>query len=257
MDAIQRREIFIHMRYANMTGEWTITIITSVISAIIGGVVTLFIERRKERREDKKENEKKKKKVFKKRPELKITEYKEYLSRPRHKLKKECDINVFMTKMEDVAVEGDCVTAHYNKDFFNEEEWCCVIYEFRNVGKTDIRCVSPICTYKKDTMLCDVKVNKLVLEHGSLSYSTMYDKKVRVDESFTMRICYHKDCISTGMFSAIMVMALEDCNNRYWEQPLFAPNDRIYESYKISRKEFRDEFLPKKAMECFKKPWLW
>ena len=192
MDAIQRREIFIHMRYANMTGEWTITIITSVISAIIGGVVTLFIERRKERREDKKENEKKKKKVFKKRPELKITEYKEYLSRPGHKLKKECDINVFMTKMEDVSVEGDCVTVHYNKDFFNEEEWCCVIYEFRNVGKTDIRCVSPICTYKKDTMLCDVKVNKLVLEHGSLSYSTMYDKKVRVDESFTMRICYHK-----------------------------------------------------------------
>lgn len=245
------------MRYANMTGEWTITIITSVISAIIGGVVTLFIERRKERREDKKENEKEKKKIYEERPELKITEYKEYLSRPGHKLKKECDINVFMTKMTNVAVEGDCVTAYYNNDFFNEEEWCCVIYDFKNAGKTDIRCVSPICTYKKDTMLCDVKMNKMVLEHGALSYSTLYDGKVRVGESFTMRICYHKDCISTGMFSAIMVMALEDCNNRYWEQPLFAPNDTIYESYQISRKEFRDEFLPKKAMECFKKPWLW
>lgn len=63
-------------------------IIIALVSAIIGGVVTLFIERRKERREDKKENEKEKKKIYEERPELKITEYKEYLSRPGHKLKK-------------------------------------------------------------------------------------------------------------------------------------------------------------------------
>lgn len=232
-------------------------IIIAFISAIIGGAVTLLLERRKEHREDKKENEKEKQKIFEKRPELKITEYKEYLSRPGHKLKKECDISIFITKMTNVSVEGDCVTAHYNKDFFNEEEWCCVIYEFKNVGKTDIRCVSPICMYKKDTMLCEVKMSQLVLEHGILSYSTVYDKKICVGESFAMRICYHKDCISAGMFSAIMVMALEDSNNRYWMQPLFAPNDTIYESYKVTRKEFKEALLPESAMECFKKPWLW
>ena len=232
-------------------------IIIAFISAIIGGAVTLLLERRKEHREDKKENGKEKKKIFEKRPELKITEYKEYLGRPGHKLKKECDISIFITKMTNVSVEGDCVTAHYNKDFFNEEEWCCVIYEFKNVGKTDIRCVSPICMYKKDTMLCEVKMSQLVLEHGVLSYSTVYDKKICVGESFTMRICYHKDCISAGMFSAIMVMALEDSNNRYWMQPLFAPNDTIYESYKVTRKEFKEALLPESAMECFKKPWLW
>lgn len=232
-------------------------IIIAIISAIIGGAVTLLLERRKEHREDKKENEKEKKKIFEKRPDLKITEYKEYLSRPGHKLKKECDISIFITKMTNVSVEGDCVTAHYNKDFFNEEEWCCVIYEFKNMGKTDIRCVSPICMYKKDTMLCEVEMSQLVLEHGVLSYSTVYDKKICVGESFTMRICYHKDCISAGMFSAIMVMALEDSNNRYWMQPLFAPSDTIYEAYKVSRKEFKDALLPDSAMECFKKPWLW
>ena len=72
-----------------------------------------------------------------------------------------------------------------------------------------------------------------------------------------MRICYHKDCISTGMLTAIMVMGIEDCNNRYWMQPLVAPNNVIYESEKISHKEFKDELLPEVAIECFKKPWLW
>ena len=128
---------------------------------------------------------------------------------------------------------------------------------FRNAGKTDIRCVSPVCTYKKDTMLCDVSNAKMILEYGWLSYSTMFDRKIRVGESFTTKICYHKDCIVSGMMSSIMFMCLEDCNNRFWNQPLFAPNNKIYDSYEITYKEYKDEYLPDSAIECFKKPWLW
>lgn len=240
-----------------MTDELFNAIISTITGAIAGGAVNFLLEMRKERREDKKEKENEKKKIYEERPELQIVEYKEYLSRPGHKLKKECDIDVFMTKMEKVSVEDDIVTAHYNKDFFNEEEWCCVIYNFKNVGKTDIRCVSPICTYKKNTMLCNVLNAQMILEQGLLSYSTMYDRKICKGESFTMRVCYHKDCIFGGMISSIMVMGIEDCNNRFWEQPLFAPNDTIYETRRITHKEFRDEFLPDAAIECFKKPWLW
>lgn len=240
-----------------MTSELINAIISVITGAFAGGIVTLFLDKRKERREDKKEKQNEKKKIYEDRPELQITEYKEYLNRPGHKLKRECDINVFMTKMEKVFVEDDIVTAHYNKDFFNEEEWCCVIYDFKNVGKTDIRCVSPICTYKKDTMLCSVTNAQMILEDGLLSYSTLYDRKVRVGESFTMRICYHKDCIVAGMMSSIMVMGIEDCNNRLWEQPLFAPNNKIYETYRITNEEYKADFLLDTAIECFKKPWLW
>ena len=210
-----------------MTSELINAIISAVTGAVSGGIVTLLLDKRKEWREEKKEKQNEKKKIYEERPELQISEYKEFLSRPGHKLKKECDINVFMTKIEKVSVEDDIVTAHYNKEFFNEEEWCCVMYEFKNMGKTDIRCVSPICTYKKDTMLCNVSVAQMILEHGMLSYSTMYDRKIRVGESFTMRICYHKECIVAGMISSIMVLGIEDCNNRFWEQPLFAPNNKI------------------------------
>lgn len=240
-----------------MTSELINAIISAIAGAFAGGIVTLILDKRKERREDKKEKQKDKKKIYEDRPELQIIEYKEYISRPGHKLKKECDINVFMTKMEKVSVEEDIVTAYYNKDYFNEEEWCCVIYDFKNVGKTDIRCVSPICTYKKDTMLCNVSNAKMILEHGLLSYSTMFDKKIYANESFTMKICYHKDCIVAGMMSSILVMGIEDCNNRFWKQPLFAPNNKIYESHRVTYEEYKDEYLPDSAIECFKKPWLW
>ena len=240
-----------------MTSELINTLISAITGAIAGGFVTLLLDKRKERREDKKEKQNEKKKIYEERPELQIIEYKEYLNRPGNKLKKECDINVFMTKIEKVSIEDDIVIAHYNKEYFNEEEWCCVIYEFKNAGKTDIRCVSPICTYKKDTMLCSVYSAQMILEHGFLSYSTLYDTKIRAGESFTMRVCYHKDCIMTGMLSANMVMGIEDCNNRFWRQPLFAPNNKIYETHRITYKEYKDDFLPDAAIECFKKPWLW
>ena len=38
---------------------------------------------------------------------------------------------------------------------------------------------------------------------------------------------------------------------------LFAPNNKIYDSYEITYKEYKDEYLPDSAIECFKKPWLW
>lgn len=240
-----------------MTSELINAIISAITGAVAGGIVTLLLDKRKERREDKKEKQNEKKKIYEDRPELQIIEYKDYISRPGHELKKECDVNVFMTKIEEVSVEDDIVTVHYNKEFFNEEEWCCVIYEFKNVGKTDIRCVRPICTYKKDTMLCNASNAKMILEYGVLSYSTLLDRKIRVGESFTMKVCYHKDCIVAGMISSILVMGTEDCNNRFWEQPLFAPNNKIYESYKITYEEYKDEYLPDSAIECFKKPWLW
>ena len=240
-----------------MTNELMNAIISAVTGAVAGGVVTWLLDKRKEHREDKKEEQKEKKEIYDKRPELKISEYKNYLERPGHKLKKECDINVFMTRMEKVSVENDIVKAHYNKEFFNDEEWCCVIYEFKNVGKTDIQSVASICTLKKDTMFCNVVNAQMILEQGLLNYSTLYDRKIRVGESFTMKLCYHKDCIGTGMLYPNMVMGIEDSNNRYWAQPLFAPNNKIYDASSITYKQYQNELLPDSAIECFKKPWLW
>ena len=35
-----------------------------------------------------------------------------------------------------------------------------------------------------------------------------------------------------------MLLGLRDDNGRIWEQPFFAPNDKVYESHEISHKEY-------------------
>ena len=40
------------------------------------------------------------------------------------------------------------------------------------------------------------------------------------------------------------------------ESTVIAPNNKIYDSYEITYKEYKDEYLPDSAIECFKKPWF-
>lgn len=244
-----------------MTNELITAIIAALSGAVIGGIVNLLLEIRREHRQDKKEKkkelEKNKKESYENRPELEIVDYKNYTNRPGYRIKKQFDINIFLTKIKNVSVEGDLVNIHYNKELFEQDNWCCVIYMFKNIGKTDIRCINPICTYQKDTILCNVDSAEMIAEYGMLSYSSYYDKKVRVGEEVTMKVCYHKDCIVTGNFSAIMDMGFEDSKGRHWLQPLFAPHDKIYDAYGVSCKAYEDNLRADSAYECFVKPWLW
>lgn len=50
---------------------------------------------------------------------------------------------------------------------------------------------------------------------------------------------------------------MRDDNGVYWVQPFFAPEDKLYESRKITYHEYRNAILPDQAIECFKNPYLW
>ncbi|MBQ8518744.1 MAG: hypothetical protein IJ455_03935 [Agathobacter sp.] len=240
-----------------MTDELMVALISAITGSFSGGIVNFILEKRKEHREDKKEKEKLKKEIYETRPELDIVEYKDYISRPGYGIKQKCDINIFLAKIKDVSIQGDGVEAQFHEEHFRQEEWCCVIYTFKNNGKTDIQCINPICNNKKTTVLYDVKKTKMGLEYGLLNYSEWFDKKVRIGESFTMKVCYHKDCIIAGMVSALMDMGFQDDNGRYWSQPLFAPYEKIYNASMISHEAYRDALLPNTAIKCFMEPWLW
>lgn len=244
-----------------MTNE----IISAIVGAIVGGlatyITTMAVEKRKERREDMAEVRKARNEAIQNRPEMKIVEYKDYIKRTGYGVKQKCDVEVIIAHIEDVVITGDRknkrVEAQYRMEDFNPEEWCCVIYTLKNVGKTAISAIDIICNYKKDTCVfsCDNCITWAA--NHLLNYSVCFDKKVRPGETVTIRFCYHKERVITGMMSPIVTIGMEDDNHRYWIQPLFAPTEKVYDSRMISYKDYIVEIRADSAIECFKNPMLW
>lgn len=245
-------------------------IIRSAISAIIDSIINLVAakksQERKEQRADAIEAKKEQKEIFQTRPEMSIVEWKNYLSRPGYGIKQKCDIELFVAHIDSVTVEGngkrgrkkrEHVLAHYSSDNLNLKEWCCVIYTLKNAGKTDVSTTDIICNYKRDTCIFDCDAIEWCVVNNVLNYSKCYDRKIRCGEKITLKLCYHKDRIISGMFSAVMAIGMKDDNGRCWRQPLFAPEDKVYDSRQVTWKEYREELRPDSAIECFKQPWLW
>ncbi len=246
--------------------EWlTKEIVICLVSAIVGGLITflftLAIERRKEKREDKKEQLKENKEIYQNRPEMKIVDYKNHFETVGEGIKQKCDIDVFVVPIDDVTVSGEkrheIVDAHYDMNLFNEDKWCCVIYSFENVGKTNISNIDLTCHYKKDTCLFAHDNAIDMAEKKCLNYSYCYDRKIRVGERVTVKICYHNTKVVSGMFSAIMSIGMVDDNGHYWRQALFAPEDKVYDSRPVDPKTYLSDIRTKDAEECFIHPYLW
>lgn len=237
----------------------------AIISAFVGGLVTfiftLISDKRKEKREDKKESRKIKEETYKTRPEMTIVDYKNYLSREGYGVKQECDLAVFITSIDDISFEGEkknkVVLAHFDKKKFNQNEWCCVIYAFKNVGETAISQFDLICNFQRTLCLFPVNGALEFASNNCLNYSRIYDKKIRPTDIVRVKVCYHKDHIQPSVFSANISLGMIDDNGRHWMQPLFAPEEKIYDSRAVSAKEYNDAVRTEIAEECFKKPGLW
>ena len=244
-----------------MTNE----VIIAIVSAVAGGIVTLLttlaLDRRKEKREDRLEAKKLQREVFQTRPEMQIVDFKDYISRTGYGVKQKCDIELFVAHIDNVTVEGKgknaVVSAHYKEEHLNSDEWCCVIYTFKNAGKTDISTMDIIWHFQQSSCIFSADEARPWVEGNLLNYSYCYDKKIRVGESVSLKICYHKDSIIPGVFSAPMSIGMIDDNGRYWTQPLFVPQNKIYDSRAVPAKEYVEQKRTETAEECFKKPWLW
>lgn len=208
---------------------------------------------------DNKQN--KKDEVHHNRPEFDVVEYKDYLSRTNYGIKKPCDIELFVAHIQSVSVSGKknnpVVDAYYESEQFNPKEWCCVIYNLKNAGKTDINSLDIICTFMRDTCIFPTDDALWHAENHLLNYSECYDKKIRSGSSVTLKFCYHKDAIITGQFSSIIHIGMIDDNGRFWIQPLFAPENKIYPSRSVTAKEYNEEMDVHAAELCFANPGLW
>ncbi|MCH5152602.1 MAG: hypothetical protein J1F68_01390 [Clostridiales bacterium] len=236
------------------------TIISSLISAIVAALIaaltTIFVERRKEKNRKSEQQEQNSKYAFENRPEYKIVDYKDYTSRTGYGIKQKCDIDIFMTSIVDVEVQ-DRVEAFYCEKDFNQSEWCCVIYTFQNVGKTDVSVTDIICNHKRTYVIFQSDFASGYLSHKCLNYSESSDKKVRVGETITIKICYHKDHIIRSAISANLSIGLVDSNGQCWKQSLFAPHNKIYDSFRVPYGRYHSDLRTDDAEECFKDPYKW
>lgn len=192
---------------------------------------------------------------------LEIVKYKNYLSRTKYGTKTPCDINLFLAHINDIKVSGTkknpIVDVYFDDKHFDEDEWCCVIYTLKNSGQTGIVITDIVCLFQKDTCLFDIDDAHWHCENHILNYSEYYEKSVKPGESFTLKICYHKDAIIVGPFSAILHIGIVDKDGKLWVQPLFAPENKIYSSRRISKKDYKNELDISIAEKCFANPALW
>lgn len=232
-------------------------IIGAIIGSAITGVITIICELVKTRYQDKKEKIKESTEIFSNRPELKIVDYKNYIDNPGRNINENCDVDIFISPIDRVTISDQYIEANYNLNYFNRDDWCCVIYTLKNVGKTDISNFDFMTTNKRTSCLFCSDYAIEFAKDGLLNYSYCFDEKIRVNETFTLKICYYKDKIATGMFSATVSIGMVDSFHRYWQQPLFAPYEKIYDSYKVDGQKYFTDIKTDDAEECFRKPYLW
>lgn len=239
---------------------------TIIFSAILSGVVTLIINITifllKEKSTNKRERKIQRKEIFINRPEIDIIEFKDYTSRTRYGINQKCDIELFVAPIENIKVDGNdkysAVYAYYNtKELLDKYNWCCAIYTFENKGKTDISTLYIICNFKENTCIFSLSHINESMENNFLNYSYCYDRKIRINEKIVVKLCYHKSYICGGIFSAIMSIGMVDENGCCWIQPWFSPNDKVYDSRRVTYRNFVDEIRKDTAEECFRRPYLW
>ena len=125
-----------------------------------------------------------------------VVEYKNYICRTGYGIKKKWDIELCVARITDVSVEDngkkgrkkrERVWAHFHPEDSNLSKWCCVMYVFKNMGKTDVSTIDIICNYQKDTCIFPCAFVDDYTRSNVLNYSECYDRKIRSGETVSQK----------------------------------------------------------------------
>lgn len=228
-------------------------IIGAVISAIITALFSLMIFFIKERRTKKAKQIEENKLTIQNKPELKIVNAKKYLPNIKN-LNIKCNHNILIASINHVSAEG---FVEYDESDFDFDKLSVAVYELQNAGKTDISFFDTISVSPKSYCVFDAQKAKWFFDSKFLNYNALYDRKIRVGESFTLKIFYNSRNIGNSINFANLYLGMVDSNGHYWLQPLFIANDNVYDSHDVSKEDYHHMFDVNIALECFKNPYLW
>lgn len=234
-------------------------VVIATISAIIGGIVTLVIDRINERRKEKKEKIKKIEEYRKNRPEFKIIEMHDYFDKPGEYIDgRKCDLSLFVIPIDGIEIDQNHVSAIYDVSMLDKSKWVSREYVLENIGNVAVYELKLISNNKKSTCIFDFyMMNEKTFELGLINYNKLYDRRIGPQETITLQLFYNKEKIQGSWISASMDLGMRDDNGHYWIQSFFAPDDKLYESYRVTYEEYRERSKTDSAIECFKKPHLW
>ena len=238
-------------------------IIASVLGGLVGGLftflgvwMTIHHENKKTRQEERKRQKEKEEQLFENRPRLEIMGYKKL---SKYSAAKKADISLLLCSIKDYKNESRAMFC-YDTEVVKPEKWVSVEYTLKNIGNTEISHMYFSTNLPKNTSLfgIDNEENEMCYENNLLNYSVILDKSVKPKESIKLRVCYiDEEIILSNIGSAPITIWLIDEKNNWWSQPLFAPDNKIYNSSRSSHKEWKDYTDESKAIECFKNPMLW
>ena len=241
-------------------------IVSSVLGAFIGGLftvlgvyITIRYEKNKEKRKEIKDElqrqKEKEEQIHKDKPRLEIIDYKKLCEYSFHR---DIDASLILCEIQDYKNKGRA-EFYYDKSITKPENWVCVEYVFRNTGNTEIDHIYFSTNLPKNTALFNVLngENEICYENCFLNYTVILEKTIKPQETLSVKMNYVKEQVIAPYISAPITIWLIDVNGNWWEQPLFAPTNKIYNSTRTSHKSWKDNTSIETAIKCFDNPSLW
>jgi|GEM_PF-2020837 len=239
------------------------SIIGGIISGLftfLGVALTLRHQEKVRLRNEKLMDEKKNKDTFDSRPRFEITSHQPLKDRLEVKNVNKTDLDVFIAKIENVKNDDGRLWFDYDQKILTRSNWTSVVYLLQNIGKTEIDHIYISSGLPKNVAMFDAKNQEVdyFVKNGLLNYSVILEKFCKPGESIKLTINYLiEKVVVSNLGSAMIKIWMIDINGKYWAQPLFAPENKIYNSFRTSSGDLRTEAFIDEALKCFENPMLW
>ena len=225
--------------------------LVSGLFTFLGVLITIKYQREKDKKDEMRLQQEKVDEIEKIKPRLEIQDY---IAEKDYEETENVDMSVLLVSIK--GYEKEIHHFHYDPLVLDKKKWRCVEYVLKNTGGTEIDHLYLSTNLVKGTSLLNVLTEEY--KHMFLNYSVILEKSIKPQQIIRIRICYITDqIIVSNIGSAPITIWLMDANNNVWEQPLFAPEKKLYNSTRSNMKDFRNYTDVSTAIKCFDNPALW
>lgn len=226
-----------------------LSILASLVGGVFKGVPLAWVQHRKNKKEEKAA-------IYRNRPEMAIEKYEFYEPGKIPNIESPRNLEIFVARFNSAGVLDNNVNLYQETDL-RREQWCCAEYHLKNKGNTNISCLTLSAVAQQNASVLELDRMQSAFANRHRQYVVYYDHKIRVNDDIILRLYWNAERVSANMVSAAFKLNLEDENGRFWYQPLFAPENQLYDSKQMKYEEYKKEINGCEATKCFDKPWLW